>query len=125
MSAPHWGWVTPANFIEELALRWLRELLGLPETYGGAPGNGVPSIRVARGGGDDIPTRRGSGRPGEDAAHRRRIPPCSHLGRSARPSFLRPSAALGRLASGRSDPRGPRHSLDQRRANWTLAAKNR
>jgi aromatic-L-amino-acid/L-tryptophan decarboxylase len=35
ISAAHWGWVTPANFIEELALRWLRELLGLPETYGG------------------------------------------------------------------------------------------
>src|SRR5262249_19053074 len=34
ISASHWAWVTPATFIEELALRWLRHLLGLPGTYG-------------------------------------------------------------------------------------------
>jgi aromatic-L-amino-acid/L-tryptophan decarboxylase len=35
ISAPARGWVTAANFIEELALRWLQELLGLPATYQG------------------------------------------------------------------------------------------
>lgn len=35
ISAPDRGWVTAANFIEELALRWLRELLGLPGTCEG------------------------------------------------------------------------------------------
>lgn len=35
ISAPDRGWVTAANFIEELALGWLRELLGVPGTYEG------------------------------------------------------------------------------------------
>jgi len=35
ISAPDHGWTTAANFIEELALRWLRELLGLPDSYEG------------------------------------------------------------------------------------------
>ena len=33
--APSRDWVTAANFIEELALRWLRELLALPGTFRG------------------------------------------------------------------------------------------
>jgi aromatic-L-amino-acid decarboxylase len=35
ISAPDRGWITPANFIEELALRWLQELLHLPTTHQG------------------------------------------------------------------------------------------
>lgn len=33
IAAPQRWWATPANFIEILAARWLRDLLGFPETY--------------------------------------------------------------------------------------------
>src|SRR6266508_2018135 len=35
VSAPQRWWATPANFIDQLAIRWLGQLLGLPATFAG------------------------------------------------------------------------------------------
>lgn len=36
IAAPQRWWVTPGNFLEELALRWVADLVGLPTSFGGA-----------------------------------------------------------------------------------------